>query len=142
MISTAHLLRAGALRRVPAQFGWVDRRLVREGHLRGLSAEALGLYLFLVVVADANGMSWYSDGRLCLELGLGQEALAKARAGLSAAGLVAYDSPFSQVLEVPARPPAAPARVQSRERSGAERPATAAEVRAMVQETFGRGGGR
>ena len=30
-------------RRIPPQFSWVDHRLVRDGHIRGRSAEALAL---------------------------------------------------------------------------------------------------
>ena len=49
------------LRRVPPQFSWIDHRLVRDRHIAGRSAEALALYLFLVTVADGQGLSYYSD---------------------------------------------------------------------------------
>jgi len=55
-------------RRVPPQFSWVDHRLVRDGHVQGRSAPALALYLFLVTVADADGLSWYSEEMLCRQL--------------------------------------------------------------------------
>jgi hypothetical protein len=45
------------LRHVPEGFGWVDHRLVRDGHVRGRSGGALSLYLFLVTVADSDGVS-------------------------------------------------------------------------------------
>ena len=53
------------LRRVPEGFGWVDHRFVRDGHVRGRSGGALALYLFLVTVADGDGVSYYSDETLC-----------------------------------------------------------------------------
>jgi len=55
------VLRAERLRRVPTQFSWVDQRLVREGHLERCGLDALGLYLVLVTVADAQGLSYYSE---------------------------------------------------------------------------------
>ena len=52
------------LRRVPSQFSWVDHRLVRDRHICDRSAQALALYLFLVTVGDADGLSYYSDGSI------------------------------------------------------------------------------
>ena len=49
------------LRRVPAQFSWIDQRLVRHGHIQGRSTDALALYLLLCTVADAQGLSYYAD---------------------------------------------------------------------------------
>jgi hypothetical protein len=53
------------LRRVPTQFSWVDQRLVRERHIERCDASALALYLLLLTVADAQGLSYYSDGTAC-----------------------------------------------------------------------------
>ena len=49
------------LRRVPRQFSWIDQRLVRDGHISRCGANALALYLLLCTVADAQGLSYYSD---------------------------------------------------------------------------------
>src|SRR5712692_8578499 len=46
-----HLLRAERLRQVPAGFGWVDHRLVRNGFISRCDHAGLALYLFLVTVA-------------------------------------------------------------------------------------------
>ncbi len=46
---------------MPSQFSWVDQRLVRERHIERCDVQALALYLFLVTVADAQGLSYYSD---------------------------------------------------------------------------------
>jgi len=88
------------LRRVPPQFSWVDHRLVREGRIRGLSAYALALYLFLVTVADAEGLSWYSEAGLCRSLSWSEQELCRARAELEAADLIAYRPPLYQVLDL------------------------------------------
>ena len=87
-------------RRVPPQFSWVDHRLVREGHMQGRSAPALALYLFLVTVADADGLSWYSEAALCRQLSCDAAQLQSARAELQQAALIAYRKPLYQVLDL------------------------------------------
>lgn len=86
------------LRHVPRQFSWIDQRLVRNRHIRGPSPRALALYLFLCTVADAEGLSYYSDASAGALLTFSGSELRAARAELVAAGLIAYRSPFHQVL--------------------------------------------
>ena len=98
-------------RRVPPQFSWVDHRLVRDGHVQGRSAPALALYLFLVAVADADGLSWYSEEALCRQLSCDVAQLQSARAELQQSALIAYRRPLYQVLDLsPALLPACAAR--------------------------------
>ncbi len=87
-------------RRIPPQFSWVDHRLVRDGHIEGRSVEALALYLFLVSVADADGLSWYSVAALCRALSWRPPQLCQARRELCEAALVAYRKPLYQVLDL------------------------------------------
>lgn len=87
-------------RRIPAQFSWVDHRLVRDGHIRGRSAPALTLYLFLITVADAEGLSWYSDAAVCRHLSWRGSQLQGARSELERAALIAYRTPLYQVLDL------------------------------------------
>lgn len=94
------ILRPDRLRQVPAQFSWVDHRLVREGHLRRATPEGLALYLFLVTVADAQGMSYYGDTRCAQHLGMAVPALQAARCALIEAELIAYAHPLYQVLSL------------------------------------------
>ena len=96
------------VRRCPKQFSWLDHRLVRLGHVRGRSPHALGLYLLLVTVGDADGVSWYGHERLGLELGLSIGTLRQARTELIEAGLIAYDRPFYQVLALSDQPATRP----------------------------------
>jgi hypothetical protein len=87
-------------RRIPPQFSWVDHRLVRDGHVQGRSARALALYLFLVTVADAEGLSWYSEAALCRHLSWNGTELQNARSELQQAGLIVYRDPLYQVLDL------------------------------------------
>jgi hypothetical protein len=86
------------LRTVPKQFSWVDQRLVRDGHIDRLSHGACALYLFLLTVADAHGLSFYSDRSLCRRLSMAHSVLHRARQELIQGDLVAYASPLYQVL--------------------------------------------
>ena len=91
-------IRPDRIRTVPPQFSWVDHRLVRDRHLDSLSHEAAVLYLFLVTVADGQGLSYYSDASVCQRLAMETSTLVDARACLRTAGLVAYQKPLYQVL--------------------------------------------
>lgn len=85
-------------RRIPESFSWVDHRLVREGHISRCSHEALALYLFLVTVADADGLSYYADTSAGSMLNMSAAMLAGARRELTVAGLISYSRPLYQVL--------------------------------------------
>ena len=87
-------------RKIPPRFSWVDHRLVRDGHIQGRGAAALALYLFLVTVADADGLSWYSDEALCRQLSCESVHLHRDRDELRQAGLIAYRRPLYQVLDL------------------------------------------
>ena len=86
------------LRRVPKQFSWVDQRLVRERYIDQLSHEACALYLFLVTVADAQGLSYYAERTLCQRLSMSEAQLTQARQALITHHLLAYRRPLYQVL--------------------------------------------
>jgi hypothetical protein len=103
------------LRRVPAQFSWIDHRLVRHRHICRCSHQALALYLFLVTVGDGQGLSYYSDVTLARMLSLDPMALARAREELINTRLIAYRCPLYQVLALdPSPPPAQPPRTIQR----------------------------
>jgi hypothetical protein len=94
------LIHPQRMRRIPSQFSWVDHRLVRERHIESCSHPALALYLFLVTVADQEGLSYYSDPTLMSRLGMDAQILDSARQNLIQAGLVAYEDPLYQVLSL------------------------------------------
>lgn len=100
------ILRPERLRQVPAQFSWIDQRLVRENFLRYGEPAAWALYLVLVTVADAQGLSYYSEATLGRLLQLDLLQLAQARQQLVSADLLAYQKPLYQVLALPPAPAA------------------------------------
>ena len=103
------VLRPERLRRVPAQFSWVDQRLVREGFVDRCDARAAALYLFLVTVADAQGLSYYSEATLTRRLHLAAGELSAARNQLIELELLVYRAPIYQVLALPSAAVTAPA---------------------------------
>jgi hypothetical protein len=88
------------IRSIPSQFSWVDHRLVRDRHIESCSHPAAALYLFLVTVADQQGLSYYSDASLMSRLGMDVQTLSAARQNLIQAGLVAFEDPVYQVLSL------------------------------------------
>ena len=93
------------VRKLPPRFSWVDQRLVRDRHIERCDAPAAALYLMLITVGDAQGLSYYSDAALSRCLSMDSLRLVQARAELIRAGLIAYDRGLYQVLALD-RPPA------------------------------------
>lgn len=92
------------LRTVPTQFSWVDQRLVRDRSIEQLSPQACALSLFLVTVADVQGLRYDADASLCQRLSMTSAELSQARHALITRGLIAYQHPLSQVFALDAGP--------------------------------------
>ena len=93
-----HLICHQRIRKIPKQFSWLDHRLVRDRYIDRCSHSAAALYLFLVTVADAQGLSYYSDRVTSQRLDMDANTLAQARQELIRIGLIAYQKPLYQVL--------------------------------------------
>jgi len=90
------------IRQVPEQFSWVDGRLVRDHHIDKLTHPAAALYLFLITVSDAQGLSYYSDQSIGKRLHMDNCTLVQARQELIQQVLIAYKKPLCQVLDLAA----------------------------------------
>ena len=104
------------IRKVPKQFSWLDHRLVHDHYIDRCTHPQAALYLFLVTVADAQGLSYYSDRAISQRLNMDPLMLQKARTGLIRIGLIAYHKPLYQVLaleENPSKISTHPAQLQS-----------------------------
>lgn len=97
-------------------FGWIDARLWRREWLRVLSPEEITVYVFLCLVADRQGVSFYRRDRIAHHVGLEIGQVDRALRGLRDRELLAYE-PFSthapdgfhQVLALPDSEPPCPA---------------------------------
>ena len=102
------LLAPERLRQLPRQFSWIDQQLVRGAHLDRCDHGSWALYLFLATVADAQGLSYYSDAAVSRWVKLAAAQLPTAREQLIEAGLLAYGKPLYQLLALPQPPGALP----------------------------------
>ena len=89
------------LRQVPEQFSWVDHSLVQQHFIDRCDPRAAALYLFLVTVCDAQGLSYYGAATLARRLHLSEQDLDSARRQLIELELIAYRTPLYQVLALP-----------------------------------------
>ena len=87
-----------AMKRQARSYSIVDHYLLHGGYLNALSHKALAVYLFLVVVGDAAGRSYYSVSSMSQILRLAQEELAQIRSELQKQGLIDYQPPYWRVL--------------------------------------------
>ncbi len=88
------------LRKVPPQFSWIDHRLVQENYFVRCDHSSWALYLFLVSVADVDGLSYYSDASLMRRLKMDEIQLSLSRRQLIQNGLITYEKPLYQVLSL------------------------------------------
>jgi hypothetical protein len=95
-----HLICPQRIRKIPKTFSWLDHRLVSDHHIDRLSHQAAALYLFLVTVADAQGLSYYSEKSILQRLTMNANSLTQARHDLVRIGLIAYQTPLYQVLDL------------------------------------------
>jgi hypothetical protein len=116
-------------------FAWIPHRFLRDGFFASLRADERSLYLFLVLVADRDGVSFYAYDRICSALQVDLDRYLAARDGLLAADLIAFDGTRFQVLSLPQRPLARRARpLTARADLEQHDPAT---IRAILRDDLG-----
>lgn len=133
-------LRRDRLRKMERPFGWIPFRILSAGWLQQLEREAKLLYLFLCLVADAQGVSYYGDARLCRLLDLTLAELERARDGLCCRDLLAFDGRVYQLLSLPADAAAQcePAERHDQEECGKRLASDLAHIRQIIRSLEGR----
>jgi hypothetical protein len=92
------------VRKITGSFASLEHRFLRDGFWCSLSQHALLLYVFLVLVADRHGLSYYSFDKICALLQLSLDDYLIARNALMKQDLIAFDGHLFQVLSLPPRP--------------------------------------
>jgi hypothetical protein len=92
------------VRKISGTFAFIEHRFLRAGFWSALSHHELMLYLFLVVVADRNGLSYYSYDKICTLLKISVDDYILARDALIKKDLIAFDGSLFQVLSLPQKP--------------------------------------
>jgi hypothetical protein len=95
------LLRPERVRKIQGSFAAIDHRFLRDGFWTDLRHHELLLYVLLVLVADRNGLSYYSYDKLCSLLRCTVDDYIEARDALIDLDLLAFDGTLFQVLSLP-----------------------------------------
>ena len=98
------ILEPERIRRINGGFSFIPHRFLTDGFLASLDQNQLLLYLFLIVVSDRFGLSFYSYETICSLLELTLDHYMEARDGLMERELIAFDGTIFQVLELPCAP--------------------------------------
>lgn len=99
------LLNAERVREINGGFSFIPHRFVLDGFLAALGQKELLLYLFLVLVSDRNGLSFYSYDRICTLLEMNLDEYIASRDRLIEKDLIAFDGTVFQVLSLPKKGP-------------------------------------
>jgi hypothetical protein len=123
------------VRRIIGSFAFIEHRFVRQGFFASLSHHELLLYVLLVLVADRNGLSYYSFDKLCTLLQLAPDDYLVARNALIHKDLIAFDGLLFQVLSLPDHPVAvAPPPLRTPEQM---QQADHATIRQLIRQSLG-----
>ena len=93
------------VRKITGTFGFIEHRFLQDGFFYTLSHYELLLYLFLILVADRHGLSFYSYDKMCSLLRITLDEFIPARDGLIEKDLIAFDGRTFQVLSLPRNAP-------------------------------------
>jgi hypothetical protein len=85
-------------------FAFLPHRFLRDGFFCSLCSDELRLYVFLVLAADRDGISFYGFERICAVLEIDIDDFLLARDSLIRKDLVAFDGRRFQVLSLPDKP--------------------------------------
>lgn len=92
------------IRTINGSFATIEHRFLRHVFWTTLGHHELLLYFSLILVADRQGLSFYSYDKICSLLTISLDDYILARNGLIDKDLLPYDGTFFQVLSLPAEP--------------------------------------
>lgn len=89
------------IRKSNGTFAWIGHQFLRQGFWNSLTHHELLLYLFLVIVGDRYGLSYYSFDKICSLLSINTDESINARNALIDKDLIAFDGYLFQVFSLP-----------------------------------------
>lgn len=98
------VLQPDRIRKINGSFAFIEHRFLRDGFFETLTPNELLLYLFLTLVANKDGVSWYPYDKICAILKWILDEYLDARNGLISKYLIAFDGHVFQVLDLPHQP--------------------------------------
>ncbi len=129
-------------RKITGSFAFIEHRFFQHGFWSTLSHQELLLYLFLVIVGDRNGLSYYGYDKICSVLRLTLDEYIPARNALIDKDLLAFDGYLFQVLSLPEKPviPSTPNLLKTDEQMEQHDPATIKQL--ITNSLWGDGNGK
>jgi len=98
------ILKPDRIRRIDGGFSFIPHRFLADGFLSSLSQKEILLYIFLILVSDRHGLSFYSYDSICSLLQITADEYIDARNVLIKKDLIAFDGTIFQVLDLPPKP--------------------------------------
>ena len=127
------ILNPNRLRYIDGGFSFIPHRFLTDGFLASLSQREILLYLFLVLVSDRYGLSFYSYDAMCSLLQLSVDDYIEARDSLITKDLIAFDGAIFQVLNLPSKPlQASP----TKPGPGLDRAQQCSHIKNIIQQSF------
>lgn len=128
------VLNAERIRRIDGGFSFIPHRFLTDGFLASLSQRELLLYLFLILVSDRHGLSFYSYDAICSLLQFTLDQYIEARDALIQKELIAFDGTIFQVLALPPQPIQDPVAKPVLDYDRAKDPAA---IRLLIKQSLG-----
>jgi hypothetical protein len=130
-----HPLCPDRLRTIGGSFAFIEHRFLREGFWSSLGHHELLLYVFLILVADRQGLSYYSFDKICSLLQFSLDEYVLTRNALIHKDLIAFDGHLFQVLSLPPNPVTSPQTLLSHPDQMAQ--ADPATIRGLIRASLG-----
>jgi hypothetical protein len=124
------------IRKITTSFAFIEHRFLRDGFWSTLDQHQLLLYVFLIMVADRNGLSYYSYDKICTLLKITLDDYIVARDALIQKNLIGFDGHLFQVLSLPDQPVVSAATpLKSKQDMQTHDPAT---IHQLISQRFGK----
>jgi hypothetical protein len=121
------------IRSINGGFSFIPHRFLTDGFLASLSQKELLLYLFLCLVSDRYGLSYYSYDAICSLVQFSVDKYIEARDGLIEKDLIAFDGTLFQVLDLPSSSGQAEA---TKPFAKFDRQKPRSEIRTLIQQSL------
>jgi hypothetical protein len=119
------------IRRIQGGFSFIPHRFLTDGFLASLNQIEILFYLFLVLVSDRNGLSFYSYDAICTLLQLSVDEYIDARDALMKKNLIAFNGTLFQVLDLPGKP------AQEKKVKSSSQSIRRSKIRDLIQQSIG-----
>lgn len=115
-------------RYINSSFSWISHRFISQGFWESLTHHELLVYMFLVIVGDRQGLSYYSFDKICSLVAITPDEYICARDGLINKDLISFDGHLFQVLSLPEHAPSQQSPLITKEDMQREDPATIHQI--------------